>query len=121
APVRRGDLLFELAPLNDYRVELRVHEGQIADVAPGHRGQLLVAALPDTTFSFTVDRITPIAVAFEGRMYFKVDGHLDSNSERLRPGMEGVGKIEAGERRLVWIWTRSLLYWARLAVWKWLP
>lgn len=120
-PVRRGDLLFELAPLNDYRVELRVHESQIADIGPGATGHLLVAALPDTTFPFTVDRITPIAVAFEGRMYFKVEGHLNSGSDRLRPGMEGVGKISAGEGRLVWIWSRSLLYWTRLAAWKWLP
>jgi hypothetical protein len=35
--------------------------------------------------------------------------------------MEGVGKVEAGRRSLAWIWTHSLVDWARLVVWKWLP
>jgi hypothetical protein len=35
--------------------------------------------------------------------------------------MEGVGKIAAGSRKLVWIWTHPLVDWLRLAAWKWLP
>jgi hypothetical protein len=42
-------------------------------------------------------------------------------SERLRPGMEGVGKVEIGSRRLIWIWTHELIDWARLKLWSWLP
>ena len=41
APVRRGDVLLEVAPLDDYRVQLEVPEGQVADVAPGLRGTLV--------------------------------------------------------------------------------
>jgi hypothetical protein len=35
--------------------------------------------------------------------------------------MEGVAKIEVGERKLLWIWTRGLSDWIRLAIWRWLP
>jgi hypothetical protein len=35
--------------------------------------------------------------------------------------MEGVGKIEAGRRRVVWIWFRSLIQWGRLAAWRFWP
>ena len=121
APVRRGDTLFELAPLNDYRVELAVPEQQVASVQPGQHGTLVVASLPDQSFGFTVERTTPVASSHDGRMVFQVDAKLDDQSHRLRPGMEGVGKIDAGRARLVWIWTRSLLDWARLAAWQWLP
>ncbi len=121
AAVRRGDVLFEVAPLQNYRVELRVNERQIADVQLGQRGELIVAALPDQSFPFTIERITAVAVARDGNTSFAVDGLLTSSSERLRPGMEGVGKIEIGERRLIWIWLRSALHWTRLALWKWLP
>jgi hypothetical protein len=31
--------------------------------------------------------------------------------------MEGIAKIEAGERSLLWIWTHSLFDWLRL--WSW--
>ncbi len=39
----------------------------------------------------------------------------------LRPGMEGVGKVEIGRRRLGWIWLHPLSDWLRLWSWSWLP
>lgn len=121
APVRRGDVLLEIAPLDDYRVELQVPEGQIADIAPGQHGALIVNALPDTTLPLTVERTTPVADAKDGQMTFRADAVLSEHNARLRPGMEGIAKIGAGRARLVWIWTRSLQQWLRLATWSWLP
>jgi hypothetical protein len=40
---------------------------------------------------------------------------------RLRPGMKGVGKVEIGERKLVWIWTHGLVDRIRLWFWLWMP
>jgi hypothetical protein len=121
AAVRRGDVLLEIAPLENYRVDLHVSESQIADVALGQRGELMVSALPDLSYPFTVERITPVATVRDGATYFTIEGRLAEASTRLRPGMEGVGKIAAGERRLIWIWFRSLLHSLRVGAWKWLP
>ena len=57
----------------------------------------------------------------EGRNFFRVEAQMDGVTERLRPGMEGVGKVAVGERRLIWIWTHGLVDWLRLAFWTWLP
>lgn len=119
--VRRGDLLFEVAPLDTYRVILEVDESQIADVEVGQQGELLTTSIPDEPFSLVVTRITPVAESREGRNTFRVEAELEKISPRLRPGMEGVSKIDIGERRLVWIWTRSLMDWIRIQVWRWLP
>jgi hypothetical protein len=35
--------------------------------------------------------------------------------------MEGVGKIEVEQRKLVWIWTHTLTDWIRLWLWSRLP
>jgi hypothetical protein len=35
--------------------------------------------------------------------------------------MEGVGKVIIGDARIVTIWTRSLVDWARVALWTWTP
>ena len=122
APVRRGDVLFEMAPLDDYRVELLVPESQIADLTVGDRGALLPAALPDVALPFTLRRVTPVADAKDGMVAFRADATLDQPpGPRLRPGMEGLAKIGAGEARVVWIWTRSFQHWLRLATWSWLP
>ncbi len=121
APVRRGDVLFEVAQLDDYRVELQVPESQIADLLPGQHGDLLVGALPDDVLPLTIQRVTPVADAKDGQMTFRADATLGTHSSRLRPGMEGIAKIEAGRARLVWIWTRSFQHWLRLNTWSWLP
>jgi hypothetical protein len=35
--------------------------------------------------------------------------------------MEGIAKIDAGRRRLLWIWTHELIDWLRLQLWSFLP
>jgi RND family efflux transporter MFP subunit len=121
APVERGQVLFEVAPLADYRVVVQVDERDIADVAVGQRGELLLTAWPADLVPFTVETITPVSTAREGRNYFRVEAKLDWTPDRLRPGMEGVGKIVAGRRLLVWIWSRQAIDWVRLKLWAWLP
>jgi hypothetical protein len=122
APVERGQVLFEIAPLDGYRVALQVDERDIAHVIPGQRGQLTVASMPGARFGIEVKTVTPLNTAREGRNYFKVEALLDADaSERLRPGMQGVAKIHVDERKLVWIWTRSFTDWLRLWLWSWLP
>jgi hypothetical protein len=68
-----------------------------------------------------VARVTPVSTPEDGRNYFRVEARLDHGIERLRPGMEGVAKVGVGERKLIWIWTRYLLDWARLQVWSLVP
>jgi hypothetical protein len=50
-----------------------------------------------------------------------VEAHLENSSERLRPGMEGFGKISIDRRKLIWIWTHELIDWVRLKLWTWIP
>jgi multidrug efflux pump subunit AcrA (membrane-fusion protein) len=119
--VRRGETLFQIAPLENYRVILRVDERDIADVAKGQLGALQLNSLPGERFDFRVVEVTPVTSAMEGRNVFRVEGRIESSSPRLRPGMEGVAKVVVDRRRLVWIWTHALFDWLRLELWKWLP
>jgi RND family efflux transporter MFP subunit len=120
SPVEQGKVLFEVAPLDAYRVVLHVDERDIAELALGQRGQIALAGMPYERLPFTVRQITPISTAQEGRNYFRVEAGLDQATTRLRPGMEGVGKVEVGDRKLIWIWTHSLVEWLQLASWRWL-
>ncbi|MBM9518793.1 HlyD family efflux transporter periplasmic adaptor subunit [Desulforhopalus vacuolatus] len=119
--VTHGEILFELTPLDAYRIILKVDERRIADVKPGQKGSLMLSSLPQERFSFVVKKLTPIARADEGRNYFKVEAELTKLNEKLRPGMEGVAKIDIDTRRLVSIWTRDFSEWVRLSFWAWLP
>jgi hypothetical protein len=75
--------------------------------------------LPHEWHAFTVERVLPTSTARDGRNFFRVEAKLAEPANTLRPGMAGVGKIDAGEHRLIWIWTHGLLDWLRLALWKW--
>lgn len=122
SPVERGQVLFQVAPLERYRVVLQVDEGDIAHVLAGQRGELTVASIPGERFGFAVRKITSVNTAKEGRNFFRVEAELEAEAgARLRPGMEGVGKISVDERKLVWIWSRSSVDWLRLKIWSWLP
>ena len=118
--VKRGQVLFEVAPLNAYRVVLEVDEGEISHVQAGQRGSLMLASLPGEVFPLSITHVTPVTASREGRSYFRVEALLGRMSDRLRPGMEGVAKVEAGNRKLIWIGTHKLIDWLRLTLWSWI-
>ena len=120
--MERGDILFELAPLNSYRVILKVDERDIDEVIVGQIGLLALSSAPEEGLPITVEKITPLSTAEEGQNYFRVEARLDGDiAPMLRPGMEGVGKINIERRRLIWIWTHKITHWTRMFLWSWWP
>ncbi len=120
APVKQGDVLFEIAAGQSYRVQLFVDERDIAQVQPGQSGALKLSSLPTEVFNLRVKLITPISEVREGRNYFRVELEIDNTPEQnalLRPGMTGTGKVQIGTRALGWIWFHDLWHWLRLNLW----
>ena len=120
-PVTRGDLLFEIAPLDAYRVAVQVSDQNIAEVADGQTGELVLSALPRNTVRLRVTEIATLAAEEATEPRFRVEAELVDRVPQLRPGMEGVAKITVGERRRWWIWTHALTDWLRLQWWRWWP
>jgi len=117
SPVERGQILFELTPLDAYRMALQVHESEIGQVERGQRGHLALSAMPGERLSFVVDDVIGVAQTDDGQNGFRVEAHLAETTQQLRPGMRGVGKIEVGQRKLLWIWGHTL--YERIALWLW--
>ncbi len=122
APVERGDILFEIAPLDSYRVILDVDERDIGAVSQEQTGSLALTGMPGDLIEIRIDKITPISAAEDGRNFFRVEASLLAEPPAiLRPGMEGVGKIDAGRRKQIWIWTHKISSWLRMFFWSWWP
>jgi len=127
APVKTGDVLFEVTPLESLRAELLVPEDQIFDIAVDQEGYLATVSYPAQRLKFVVERVNPMAEVVNNRNVFKVRAQLlaedpsveDPLAEHpwMRPGMEGVAKISIGKRRYVWIWTRRIVNWLRMKFW----
>jgi hypothetical protein len=101
----------------DYRVMLKVDERSIGKVVEKQRGTLALNGFPSERFGFEVSRVTPVSLAEDGNNYFLVEASLDGANILLRPGMQGVAKIDAGKQRLGWILTHEIVDWVRLWVW----
>lgn len=121
APVERGAVLFELAPLDAYRIVLKVDERDITDIRVGQLGHMVLTSMPQDAIPMEVKNITPVSVVDQGRNYFRVEAAAKGTGPKLRPGMEGVGKIEIEERKLIWIFTHKLVHWFRMWTWSWWP
>nr|WP_249806928.1 HlyD family efflux transporter periplasmic adaptor subunit [Bradyrhizobium sp. 62] len=121
SPVEKGKVLFEIAPLESFRVILQVDERDIAFLSEGQQGTLVLTGLSSDAVPFNVKVITPVATASEGHNQFRVEAAVQGVAPLLRPGMEGIGKISIDRRSLLAIWTRSLIDWIHITAWKWLP
>jgi multidrug resistance efflux pump len=117
APVKVGDVLFEVCPLESLRAQLLVSEDQIYDIKVGQEGYLATASYPGQRIKFTVERISPIAEVVNQRNVFKVRVALHETYDWMRPGMEGVAKVSIGERKYAWIWSRKIVNWVRMKLW----
>ncbi len=127
APVKKGDVLFEVTPLESLRAELLVPEDLIFEIAIDQEGYLATVSYPSQRIKFVVERINPMAEVVSNRNVFKVRVQLLSEDPSfedplaehpwMRPGMEGVAKISIGKRRYIWIWTRRIVNWLRMKLW----
>ncbi|SLN72107.1 efflux RND transporter periplasmic adaptor subunit [Roseisalinus antarcticus] len=121
APISEGEEVFGIAPLESYRVVLEIDERDLDLVRPGETGSLRLTARTDAALPFEITSVTSVARIEEGRRLFRANAELLAPAESLRPGMEGVARIDAGQRSLADIWTRRLRDWVQLAIWRWMP
>jgi multidrug efflux pump subunit AcrA (membrane-fusion protein) len=121
APVQQGKVLFEIAPLDSYRLILQLDERDISFVSKGNKGVLLLTGAASQSIDLEITRLTSVATAEDGRNFFRVEASIKDNGLELRPGMEGIAKVQIGERSLLWIWTRPLIDRIRLFIWNWSP
>lgn len=118
APVAKGDVLFEVAPLDTLRAELLVDDHKVGDISGvGAEGRLASAAYPGRKLSFEVEQIYPIAEVVDGRNVFRVRVKLIEPEPWAKPGIEGVAKIDAGRAPIGWVWTRDAVNWVRMKLW----
>lgn len=117
APVQTGQTLFEIAPIDALRAELLVPEDQIGDITLDKSGHLAAAALPEEHVPFTIERIDPIAQVVDQANVFRVRARLTETRPWMRPGMEGIAKVDIDRRLYASIWSRRLINWVRMKLW----
>jgi multidrug efflux pump subunit AcrA (membrane-fusion protein) len=130
AAVKPSDVLMEIEETNEkMKAELAVPERDIHFITQrpddpearkntdGWTGKLATNSLPGEDIEFEIERIVPLGEAKDADNTFKVYAVLKQQPSFIRPGMAGEARIDAGHKRLVWIWTHRLVDFLRLKLW----
>ncbi|NRB39415.1 MAG: HlyD family efflux transporter periplasmic adaptor subunit [Pseudomonadales bacterium] len=117
SPVNRGDVLFEVASIDDYHLKIAVNESEIVEIKLQQRGRVLLVGLPKKPLHFQIKKITPVVAMENSKSFFIVEAQLDVIPQALTPGMTGVAKIDIEKRSLMWIALHGLF--RRIELWFW--
>ena len=77
--------------------------------------------LPGSSLPMVVHKVSPVFSENEKGIAYRVEAGLEEQVAGLRPGMEGVAKIDIDQRSFAWIYLHELFDVIRLWVWRWLP
>jgi biotin carboxyl carrier protein len=117
-PIRQGQVLFEIAPLDAMLVEVEVPDRNVSRVRTGMPVAFRLEAFGGWSGATKVDRIHPQSEQRSGANVFIAEAAVRGGAPELRPGMRGRAVIEGDRRPLIWIighrfveWIETTLLW----------
>ena len=101
-PLKTGDTLFEIAPLDLMVIEIAIPESDLEHAAVGQALRVRLDSAPDEIFEASVLRISPAAEVRGQENVFLAEAEVENPGLLLRPGMKGQAKISTGSHPLGW-------------------
>ncbi|MBF0460792.1 MAG: efflux RND transporter periplasmic adaptor subunit [Magnetococcales bacterium] len=118
APVRKGDLLFKVAKIENTYAELEIPEADVHEVLPGQQGEIAFVGRPDLRLPMRVVRIDPVATLKAGKNCFLARANIEfPPGDWWRPGMGGMAKVEIEDRPILWILTHRTIRFLQKVFW----
>ena len=103
APVKSGQALYEIAPLDRMIVEVEIRDEDIAHVEVGQKVAVKLDAYPGTVWKGTIEKIDPRSEIRDSNNVFIAEVSMDEGGDVLRPGMKGTASITTSSHALLWI------------------
>ncbi len=118
APVARGDVLFEIAPIDRMRVEIHLSTDDLATIGVDELATIRVDAAPGKSWSAKLNRIDPRGQVIDSEVVFVANIEVENEGNLLRPGMKGTARITAEPHSIGWLlfhrpsmWVMKKLVW----------
>lgn len=114
----KGQALLKIIPSGSLLARLEIRHRDVARIRAGQHGEIAFDSRPGATFKIELERIEPTARATkEGPVVVALADLTDEPAPWLRPGLEGVAKVDIGEASLFAILSEPLVDWLRLRLW----
>jgi len=114
-----GDTLAEVADSSEARVDVAIDESEISLLRPGAAAAIKVEGFPMQTFRGNVAVVSPKSQPDGDVRFFYARVNVPNPDGRLRPGMQGRGKISVGWRPVGYVLFRSPFMWFYSKLWSW--
>ena len=103
-PVQQGQVLFEVAPLEEMIVEIDVPDREVSHLRPGMPLRVRLESFAGEAWQTTLAKIHPQSEQRDGSNVFVCEAAIAGKAGHdLRPGMRGRAIIESDRRPLAWI------------------
>jgi putative peptide zinc metalloprotease protein len=116
---RTGETIFELARTDTMRVIIPTSEDDIGEVVIGAPVKLKVRSYPLEMFEGRVNKLAIAPYAVGEKSTYDVITMVPNLDGRLFPGMTGQAKIYCGDRPLIKLVLRRVVYFFRVEFWSW--
>jgi multidrug efflux pump subunit AcrA (membrane-fusion protein) len=103
APVQRGDVIVEISPLKQLKLEVDIHEADVAYVKGGQSATIVLDGCPFCKFTEYIESVHPMSEIRNRQNVFVAEVNITHHDDRLRPGMQGRVKVNEGLRPIGWI------------------
>lgn len=117
APLRVGDPLFEVGPLDRLVAEIAVEATDISLVRPGAPVTLKLESAARGPLTGAISRIAPRSEWSDDANVFICEADVANPAGDLRAGLKGKSRIAGPRRPLIWIWVRDAWLAVRYRLW----
>ena len=114
-----GDTFAEVADSSQARVDVAIDESEISLLRPGSPAAIKVEGFPTQTFRGNVAVVSPKSQPEGDVRFFYARVDVPNPDGRLRPGMQGRGKVSVGWRPIGYVFFRSPFMWLYSKLWSW--
>lgn len=114
-----GDMFAEIADSSASRVDVAIDESEISLLRSGDAAAIKVEGFPTHTFRGNVAVVSPKSQPDGDARFFYARVDVPNPDGRLRPGMQGRGKISVGWHPIGYVLFRSPFMWLYSKLWWW--
>lgn len=117
APLRAGEPMFEIAPMDPVIVRMFLSQADVAFVAPGQPAAARFESMPGRKWEGRVGRIFPKARERAGEAVFVAEMEMANPDAALRSGLKGRATVSTVTRPRCWAFLRGAWNWIEMRIW----
>jgi RND family efflux transporter MFP subunit len=117
--LEKGDVFAEVINTSGAMVDVAIDQEEVRFLKPGEESAVKLESFPTRTFKGTVTIVSPKSVSNGDDRVFFARVSVPNPDGKIRPGMQGRGKVWAGWRPAGYVLLRRPLVWIWSKLWSW--